>query len=235
MPENGLAMIGTCFQAVGVENEISVQDIKAKGLTGVDWTFATEAGDTLSVWSSADQGYLTTLYYTGDEASEAMANNGAEPGQWFDMEAYAASDLVLKPGDAFWIESTSASATVTQAGEVPTDAPVISIVPGLNMIANPYPKAVAVNDLFTATGLTGVDWTFQTEAGDTLAIWDPEEQAYLVTLYYTGDTASQAMTDNGAEPSTWFDMESYATAETVIPVGGAFWIQSSGEGTITFK
>ena len=228
-------MIGTCFQAVGVENEISVQDIKAKGLTGVDWTFATEAGDTLSVWSSADQGYLTTLYYTGDEASEAMANNGAEPGQWFDMEAYAASDLVLKPGDAFWIESTSASATVTQAGEVPTDAPVISIVPGLNMIANPYPKAVAVNDLFTATGLTGVDWTFQTEAGDTLAIWDPEEQAYLVTLYYTGDTASQAMTDNGAEPSTWFDMESYATAETVIPVGGAFWIQSSGEGTITFK
>ena len=228
-------MVGTCFQTVGVENEISVQEIKASGLTGVDWTFTTEEGDTLSVWSAEDQGYITTLYYTGDTETEDMTDNGAEPGTWFDMDAYATSDLVLRPGDAFWIETSSTGATLTQAGEVPTNAPSIPIVVGLNMLSNPYPKAVNVNDLFTVTGLTGVDWTFATEEGDTLAIWDQDSQAYLVTLYYAGDTSTEEMSDNGAEPGTWFDMDSYATASTEIPAGGAFWIQSSGTGTLTFK
>ena len=33
-----------------------------------------------------------------------------------------------------------------------------------------------------------------------------------------------------------FDMDgTFATAETEIPAGGAFWILSSGTGTLTFK
>ena len=104
------------------------------------------------------------------------------------------------------------------------------------MIGNPYPKAVPVNDLFTITGLTGVDWTWETEAGDTLTIWDPESKMYSTTLYWTGDTATDEMLDEGAEPKTWFDLgESYSTATTEIPVSGAFWINSSGSGTLTFK
>ena len=233
----GYNMIGTSFQTVGGDKEISVQDIKGSGLTGVDWTWETEAGDTLLIWDAANKAYLTTLYYTGDTATEEMTEEGAVPGTWFDLgDSYATSDYVFKNGDAFWVLSSGANATVTIAGEVPTETDSISIVPGYNMIGNPYPKAVAVNDLFTITGLTGVDWTWETEAGDTLTIWDPVNKIYSTTLYWTGDTATPEMTEEGAEPATWFDLgDTYSTATTVIPVSGAFWIKSSGSGTLTFK
>ena len=228
-------MIGTAFQNVGVEKTISVQDIKASGLTGVDWTFETEAGDRLMVWDSSSQMYTQEFMYSGDSASQAMTEYGAEPGTWFDMNEFATAEYDLKNGDAFWILSSAPNASVTIAGEVPTDVDAITIRTGYNMIGNPFPIEVDVNDMFTVTGLTGVDWTFETEAGDRLMIWDPVSKMYTTELLYTGDTPSQAMTEYGAEPSTWFDMNEFATATTKIPVGGAFWIKSSGEGTLTFK
>ena len=64
-------MIGTSFQSIDVDNTISVQDIKASGLKGFDWeTF--EPGDTLMIWDASAQGYLTTLYYAGDEQTDEM-------------------------------------------------------------------------------------------------------------------------------------------------------------------
>ena len=230
-------MIGTSFQSIGVNNTISVQDIKASGLTGLDWTFATETGDTMQIWDASSQMYLTTLYYAGDEQTDDMSAMGGEAGTWFDLGGiFATADLTLENGDAFWILSSATGAKVTIAGEVPTTANEITIVPGFNMIANPYPKAVKVNDLFSITGLTGLDWTFATEAGDTLQIWDAASQMYLTTLYYAGDEQTDDMSAMGGEAGTWFDLGgTFATADTEIPAGGAFWILSSGTGTLTFK
>lgn len=228
-------MIGTSFQSVGVENSLHVQDIKASGLVGLDWTFATEAGDTLMIWDASVQGYLTTLNYTGDVLTPEMEGMGVEAGKWFDMNFFANADITLENGDAYWIVSASNSAKVTIAGEVPTTANSINIVPGYNMVANPYPKAVKINDLFTISGLTGLDWTFATEAGDTLMIWDPSAQGYITTLNYTGDVVTPEMEGMGIEAGKWFDMNFFANAEVEIPAGGAFWIVSSGNGTLTFK
>jgi hypothetical protein len=228
-------MIGTSFQSVGVENSLHVQDIKASGLVGLDWTFATEAGDTLMIWDASVQGYLTTLNYTGDVLTPEMEGMGVEAGKWFDMNFFANADITLENGDAYWIVSASNSAKVTITGEVPTTANSINIVPGYNMVANPYPKAVKINDLFTISGLTGLDWTFATEAGDTLMIWDPSAQGYITTLNYTGDVVTPEMEGMGIEAGKWFDMNFFANAEVEIPASGAFWIVSSGNGTLTFK
>lgn len=230
-------MIGTSFQEIGADNALSVQDIKAKGLVGVDWTFATEAGDQLMIWDSSSQAYLTTFLYAGDEDPDGtMAAFGAEPGTWFDMGTFATADYDFANGDAFWIVSSADAASVTIAGEVPTTASEITLRPGFNMIANPYPVSVPVNDLISVSGLTGVDWTFATEVGDTLMIWDPSAQAYLTTLNYTGDDDPEGiMAAFGAEPGTFFDMSLFETATTEIPVGGAFWILSSGTGKVSFK
>ena len=232
-------MIGTSFQNIGVDNTISVQDIKASGLVGLDWSFATTDGDTLMVWDASQQAYATTLYYTGDnyDADGMMEIFGATPKTWFDTITFATSDFVLGNGDAFWIMSSTEGAKVTIAGEVPTSANSVTLVPGLNMIANPYPKAVKINDMFTVTGLTGLDWSFATTEGDTLMIWDASQQAYATTLYYTGDDydADGMMEIFGATPKTWFDTITFATADIEIPAGGAFWIMSSGNGTLTFK
>ena len=228
-------MIGTSFQSVGVENTISVQDIKASGLTGLDWTFATLDGDTLQIWDASSQMYVTTLNYTGDVVTPEMEGMGIEAGKWFDMNTFANAEMTLENGDAFWILSSATGAKVTIAGEVPTTSNSINIVPGFNMIANPYPKAVKINDLFTVTGLTGLDWTFATLDGDTLQIWDASSQMYVTTLNYTGDVVTPEMEGMGIEAGKWFDMNTFANAETEIPAGGAFWILSSGTGTLTFK
>jgi hypothetical protein len=181
------------------------------------------------------QGYLTTLNYTGDVLTPEMEGMGVEAGKWFDMNFFANADITLENGDAYWIVSASNSAKVTITGEVPTTANSINIVPGYNMVANPYPKAVKINDLFTISGLTGLDWTFATEAGDTLMIWDPSAQGYITTLNYTGDVVTPEMEGMGIEAGKWFDMNFFANAEVEIPASGAFWIVSSGNGTLTFK
>ena len=232
---NGFTMIGTSFQSVGVDNSISVQDIKAAGLTGFDWTFSSTDGDTLMIWDASSQGYLTTFVYTGDVQTDEMTMFGAVAGTWFNTASFTTADFNLENGDAFWILSSVDGAKVTIAGEVPTTANSISIVPGFNMIANPYPKAVKVNDLFTITGLTGFDWTFSSTDGDTLMIWDQNAQGYLTTVVYTGDVQTDEMTMFGAVAGTWFNTASFTTAEVEIPAGGAFWIVSSGNGTLTFK
>ena len=59
---------------------------------------------------------------------------------------------------------------------------------------------------------------------------------YTATLYYAGDVQTDEMTGMGGEAGTWFDLGgSFSTATTEIPAGGAFWILSSGTGTLTFK
>jgi hypothetical protein len=83
--------------------------------------------------------------------------------------------------------------------------------------------------------LTGLDWTFATLDGDMLMIWDPIAQGYLTELNYTGDVVTPEMEGMGIEAGKWFDMNTFANAETEIPAGGAFWIKSSGNGTLTFK
>jgi hypothetical protein len=111
---NGFTMIGTSFQSVGVENSLHIQDIKASGLTGFDWSFATSAGDTIQIWDASAQGYLTTLFYTGDEYDEfgMMQMYGAEPGTWFDMNAGGPANIEIPAGGAFWIQS-SGNGTLT--------------------------------------------------------------------------------------------------------------------------
>ncbi len=233
----GFNMIGTAFQDVGKANTLGIQNVKASGLTGLDWTFATTDGDTMLVWDPVQQMYTKTLYYTGDsDPDEIMTTFGAQPGTWFDTENFKTAEDIVANGDAFWILSSVEESTITIAGEVPTTAGAITISTGFNMIANPYPKAVKVNDLFTCTGLTGLDWTFATTEGDTLMIWNPATQMYETTLYYAGDSDPDGIMDTfGAVPGTWFDTEHFQTAQTEIPVGGSFWILSSGPGTLTFK
>ena len=99
---NGFTMIGSAFQAVGGQNSISVQDIKASGLAGFDWdTF--EPGDTLMIWDPSQQGYPTTLYYTGDVQTETMTGMGVTAGEWFDMDTFASAATEIPVGGAFWI------------------------------------------------------------------------------------------------------------------------------------
>ncbi|MBQ2281435.1 MAG: hypothetical protein II332_01540, partial [Kiritimatiellae bacterium] len=191
------------------------------------------------IWDPVDQVYSTTLYYAGDEYDEygMMEARGATPGSWIDMATLGNSDLTLRNGDAFWIDSSTVNAQAIITGEVPTTANTITIIPGFNMVANPYPKAVKVNDLFSISGLKGLDWGIFEELGDTLEIWDPVDQVYSTTLYYAGDEYDEygMMEARGATPGSWIDMATLGNSDIEIPAGGAFWVNSKVTATLTFK
>ena len=232
---NGFTMVGVPFQQVGTENTVSVQDIKASGLTGFNWDTFESGGDTLLIWDPTQQMYPTEFIYTGDTETEAMTGMGIPAGVWFDMATFAPADLDVENGSAVWIVSEGANGVVTLSGEVPTNAVPVQLVTGFNMVANPYPKATDVNDIFTVSGLTGFNWDTFESGGDTLLIWDPAQQMYPTEFIYTGDTQTEAMAGMGIPAGVWFDMATFAPAVQEIPVGGAFWIVTANGGTLTFK
>ena len=92
---------------------------------------------------------------------------------------------------------------------------------------------VSIQDI-KASGLVGFDWD-NFEPGDTLMFWDASQQMYPTTLYYTGDVQTETMTGMGVNAGEWFDMDTFSTAATEIPIGGAFWIITDNGGTLTFK
>ena len=230
---NGFTMVGVPFQQVGTENTASVQNIKASGLAGFDWV-AFDGGDTLLIWDPSQQMYPTELVYSGDTQTAEMVDMGVPAGVWFDMATFAPADMELANGSAVWIVGSTATGTVTLSGEVPTNAAPVQLVAGFNMVANPYPKAAAINDVVSCSGLVGFDWV-AFDGGGTLLIWDPAQQMYPTELVWSGDTQTAEMVDMGVPAGVWFDMATFAPADTEIPVGGAFWIVTANGGTLTFK
>ena len=114
----------------------------------------------------------------------------------------------------------------------------LNLANGFTMVGVPFQQVsvtntISVQDL-KASGLTGYDW-INFDGGDTLLMWDPTQQGYPTELVYSGDTQTAEMADMGVPAGVWFDMATFAPANTEIPVGGAFWIVTGNGGTITFK
>ena len=231
----GLNLVGVQFQAIGGNG---VSDLNAtmapSGLVGFDWD-AGEGGDQLYVWDVANQYYATTYTYAGDSVpAEITQDLGYDlSGKWMDgnMEPIAEMPAL---GDGLWIESTAASAEIVVSGEVNTNAVTKTLVPGLNLIANPYPKALNINDA-TYSGLVGFDWDAG-EGGDQLYVWKQDEQYYATTYTYAGDSVPAEITqDLGYDLSgKWMDGNMEPVVDP-IPINGAVWIESTAlNGTVTF-
>ena len=223
----GLTMVGAPFQAVGATGTINIQDaVDTTGLVGFDWGTFTP-NDTLIIWDPATQFYSTTYYWSdSDPLSMGLEN------VWFDGGTMTPADDDLPAGSTFFISSaTTTNIVATMMGEVAAAAAGqdIDFVNGLSMIANPFPYALDINTDMIPTGLVGFDWGTFTP-NDTLIIWDPATQFYSTT-YYWSDADPLSM---GLE-NVWFDGGTMTPANATIPIGGAFFISSSGTGgTIDF-
>ena len=99
----GFTMVGVPFQTIGTANNVSVQAIKASGLTGFNWDTFESGGDTLLIWDPSQQMYPTEFIYTGDTQTEAMTSMGIPAGVWFDMATFAPAVQEVPIGGSFWI------------------------------------------------------------------------------------------------------------------------------------
>ncbi len=108
-----------------------------------------------------------------------------------------------------------------------------SLAAGYNMIGVNFEAVgatdgkVSIQDLVSATGLTGVDWG-TVSGGDQLLIWDASNQFYPVFYSWTGADADTALGTTGVN-NKWVDLGTFdGTAATVptllVPAGSAAWI-----------
>lgn len=225
----GLNMVSAQFIPVGssaLERDISTVGVLDDTMTGYDdeYTYGTE----LLVWDSTRQGY-TSYGWAGTSPGE-IDNMPELNNTWLDAATEETEDTLATTAGA-WIRAGTAG-TFTVSGEVPSQSTVsLSLVAGLNMVANPYPAAVPVSTFgMLDASMAGYDeeYTYATE----LLVWNPARQGY--TSYGWAGTSPGEIDNMPELNNTWLDAATEETEDT-IPYGAAVWIRCSASGTITFS
>lgn len=221
----GFTMVGVPFQAVGATGTINIQDlVDTTGLVGYDWGTGT-GGDTLVIWDPLTQSYANEYTWSGPDGPAGFQS------VWLDMVVGGVADVEIDVASAYFINSATPTNFVgSLVGEVAavTAGDNVAFVTGFTMIANPFPYVLDINADMIPTGLVGYDWGTGT-GGDTLVIWDSLTQSYATEYTWSGPDGPEGF------QSVWLDMVAGAVADEQVPVGGAFFINTSGAGgTIDF-
>ena len=128
---------------------------------------------------------------------------------WFDGLFDPAGDVVISEGTAIWVTG-AASAVTIMSGEVPSAASVTNaVVAGFNLISNPYPVALALDDI-DLTDFVGSEKVYVFNGA-----------AYDIYEYYAG--------------YGWFDGLFDPAGSVQVPVGAGFWLSMSNAGSVVFN
>ena len=118
---------------------------------------------------------------------------------------------------------------MTISGEVPTGKTVtIQLASGFNMVANPYPGAVAI----ATFGVLSNDMAGFNDDGDfatTMRVWNGNGY----TTYGWSGTSGTDVLDDASFDNQWLDLGLNKVTGT-IPFGTAVWILADKAGSITF-
>lgn len=120
---------------------------------------------------------------------------------WYDEDLNEASDVIIERGDSVWMKNGGPSSTNSLlSGNIPeSETTTNSLAVGFNLIANPYPISIEIQNL----GINPSD-------GDLLYLFDGSYDTYT---YFEG--------------LGWYD-ENLTPADSVeIPVGVGFWYKTN--------
>jgi hypothetical protein len=174
---------------------VSPQFLQSGGEAITLGTAFSDAADQSVIYMWTGAGYTVYTYYAGYG--------------WYDLSFNPADDIVVAGGDAMWLKGGAAAADVMMMGEVESATDVaVTVTAGFNLIANPYPVALA---------LGSIDNTALTE-GDVIYVWGGA--GYTVYTYYLG--------------YGWYDLSFNPVDSVTVPVGQGFWLKAAAAGTLTF-
>ncbi len=203
----GLNMIGNQFLAVGGDSFQNINEM-FKDSSGFIAGAGDDNADSILTWNGSS---YDNIYYYDD-----FDNN------WYNVEEQDPSETVMGAGSGFWFKHLGSEAiTTTLAGEVPTDATItVTLTPGLNFVANPYPMAICPNGAYFS--VEGAVAGAGDDNADSILTWNGSSYD---NIYYYDDF------DNN-----WYNVEEQDPVSTAIfqPAMG-FWYKHIGEGaTLTF-
>ena len=218
--KEGFNLIGSQFLNVGGTVKDVNDFIVATDLGGLkeNWEFTT----TMRVWTGT--GYRT---YGWMDAEDGTNNEMPEwDSTWLlnNMSDVATEDMNL--GMGVWIKA-DAPATITVAGEVATgDTYTIDVNEGFNLVANPFPCEISVQNIKTDLEGLNENWEFTT----TMRVWTG-------TGYRTYGWMDAEDGTNNEMPewdSSWLLNNMSDLSDAILKVGEAIWIVAPSAGTVTF-
>ena len=167
--------------------------------------FSAAAADQILVFDSETQTSKSYFYYSflgTDEWRSGATPNGLRS---------------ILPNQSIYINRKGPATKVRFTGSVKTGTTAIDILPGYNLIPNPYPVAYTFNlsDLYTGDSTTGVASGFSAAVADEVIIYDANATP-TVYFYY-----SFLGTEEWRSGAT-------ATGEVEIPAGGALMVNRKG-------
>lgn len=134
---------------------------------------------------------------------------------WVDNESQNSATNRVAPGVGLWFQSRQiAGQSVVALGEIPTDATMTNaVVPGLQLLAYPYPASVGLSQLTLSNGATR---GFTLDSADTLYLWDATAQNFKIYYYFTDGSLVEYATGD--------------VATNALQPGQAFWFKHNGAG-----
>ena len=222
----GYNLLGIQFSQVGGASlDLSDAVILDETYGGYDSNY--DFKSTLRVWDPSTEKYIT--YGWAGTSGTTVDNDPSLDNTWTDLEAYAVEGEDLDVTQGIWIRAEKVG-TALVAGEVSTDDVEISLVPGFNLVANPYPMSVKVTN-FGVLDETYGGYDSNYDFKSTLRKWDPATEKYM-TFGWAG-TSGTAVDNDPSLDNTWTDLEAYATDVTIAP-GEGVWIRAEKAGKIKF-
>ena len=188
----------------------------------------------INVLDASGLGY--TKYYYISDAYDAD-NNPIEGNCWADALGFIVStDDVMALSKGFWFKAME-NGSITASGQVSAKSTLENspTAKQFNIVANPYPVALSLNEVKTTDFLPGEygDGMDTTNANaPQINVLDASGLGY--TKYYYISDAYDAE-GNPVEGNRWADALGYEATGTQVPVGQSFWVKSESAGTFTFS
>ena len=229
---NKYYMLAVDFQSTGASTKTMLLKDFLKG----DYVGATTDTDCpeIQIWDPAAMGGLggyTHYYFWSASKPKGYSNFWAESAAKSGWEA--AQAITINCGQSVWFRSPT-DCTITVAGQVvAVDTTITTVAGKYNMIANPFPVALKLNDdsvNWVEAGLVGA--TVNTSCPE-IQVWDPAAASGLggyTHYFFWSESKPKGYTNFwGATAS-----KSNYDADLAIPVGSGFWLKYSGESNLTF-
>ena len=215
-------MIANGFRIVGTENAPAFQDMFADAASNATGTLGQDTADNILVWSG--DRYATYWFY------DATGTEDADPDydkKWYDViDDSTPSDDGLSVADGAWYIARNAT-TLTIAGEVGKNAVEVPIQNGYNLIANPFPADLSLNDESIDWAGMGVVGTQGQDTADNILVWSGDR--YATYWFYDATGTDDADPDYDKK---WYDVIDDSTPSNyAIPAGKGVWFIHRGSST----
>ena len=207
MRASGYTLIANPFVDVATGNVIAINDMFAEDTTAANAGSSASNADSIEVWTG--NGYQS--YYL---RQDSKGNHWRKTG-----ERNATTDSIPEGEGAFYKNYASSPVTLTVSGEVSAEDSTFTVVPGYNLMANPFPSECSFDTFVVSDAVAGTS----ASNADSIEVWTGNGyQSY----YLRQDSKGNHWRKTG---------ERNKTTDTIAPYTGFFYhsLANSGSFTVT--